>query len=257
MLLSLIAMPLLCALPSHTTAIATEWQTDYNSARRIALEAHKPLAVFVGEGADGWKNLSPGGSLDAQITRTLANGFVALYVDKSTDSGKALADVLDMRAPTGLVISDSRVQIQAFNHSGTVNSGELLTVLTALSAATAPVVTTESPAPPAPVATYAPAPAYTPAPAYSPATVYSAPAPAYAPPVYQGGGCPNGNCATGSCPNGTALRAVARTATAGRPSTRSDAKELSAAGGRAPADFDNAPIHQWLMAPVGIRISAS
>ena len=165
-----ITLPLLCALSSNSVAATTQWQTDYNAAKMIALNQHKPMAVFIGEGIEGWKKLSPEVTFDGIINETLANGFVALYVDKSTDGGKALADVFGMSDHTGLVISDKDVNKQAFSHSGTVPANDLAIVLTKYSHETAPVVQTQDIVQPVVVPVQ------------------------YVPAPVQGGGCPNGNC---------------------------------------------------------------
>lgn len=166
MIFSSWTLPLLCALSSTPVAATTQWQTDYNTAKQLALNQHKPMAVFIGEGSEGWKKLSPGSSFDGIINETLANGFVALYVDKSTDSGKALAEVLEVRDHEGLVISDKGVKLQAFAHSGTVPESDLVAVLSKFSHDTEPVKETANLARPTVIPVqYAPV-----------------------------GGCPNGNC---------------------------------------------------------------
>ncbi|QVL34542.1 hypothetical protein KIH39_11725 [Telmatocola sphagniphila] len=168
----LLVWPVVYALSSSPIALTTEWQTDYSKAKQLALEKHKPLAVFVGEGSDGWKKVSPGTSFDGTINQSLSSNFVCLYVDKATSNGKSLADALQVTEHTGLVISDKDVKLQAFNYSGTVKADELVNVITKFADGPQTVTQTESLAKPV---------VYTPASAVIPA-------------AYMGGGCPNGNC---------------------------------------------------------------
>jgi hypothetical protein len=144
MTFSLGILPIITSLFLHPVATTTMWETDYNKAKQIALETHKPMVVVVGEGKDGWNKLSPETSFDGTIEKMLTKGFVCVYVDSSTNTGKALADALDVHTNTGLVISDKSTKLQAFSKEGTVSTVDLVNVIARYTEAATPVTTTET-----------------------------------------------------------------------------------------------------------------
>jgi hypothetical protein len=105
---------------------APEWKPDYATAAREGKAAHKPLAVFVGRGADGWGQMSETSRLGADVRGMLAENYVCLYVDRDSPDGQKLAADLEFSedAP-GLVISDSSGSLQAFRHSGKLSPDDL------------------------------------------------------------------------------------------------------------------------------------
>ena len=164
------------------------WQPDYRTARVVAAEQHKPVAVFIGQGGDAAASVVKEGTLGADAARALTRGYVCVYVDSATDAGRATAGTFGMA--TGVVLSDRTGSVQALRHAGPVTQVELATYLDRTAGETQPVADT------APVAA---APAMTMA---APALTY--PQQTYAAPV---GGCAGGNCGggvpvSGGCPGG-------------------------------------------------------
>jgi thioredoxin 1 len=119
------------------------WQNDYGLARARAGDIHKPLAVFIGSGKEGWSKVAREGDLDQQVSRLLAQHYVCVYVDKQTDAGKELADAFEVVA-TGLVISDRSGGVEAFHHSGALSRTDLAKALEKYSDPDRQVKTTES-----------------------------------------------------------------------------------------------------------------
>jgi hypothetical protein len=177
---------------------APNWQKDYATAMTAAVAQQKPMAVFIGQGEDGFKKVA-GGQLPAEAGQVLSSQYVSLYVNTDTAAGKALAGEFEMSA--GLVISTRGGAKQALRLPGTVNGTDLTGVLTTLGSTTTVTTGTVVPAsytvPSAPLATYGAPVSYS-----SPAMTYPAMnyapqmyAPAYAPRTYSfGGGCANGRC---------------------------------------------------------------
>src|SRR5262245_28218564 len=67
-----------------------DWKQDYATASAEAKAARKPLAVFVGRGADGWAQVSESGRLGPDARGLLAENYVCLYVDRDTPAGQKL-----------------------------------------------------------------------------------------------------------------------------------------------------------------------
>jgi hypothetical protein len=98
-------------------------QPDYAQAMSRASEEHKPMAVFIGHGADKFKQMLDTGVISAEAAKILSNSYVCVYLDTDTASGKAMASKLDMKE--GLVISSPGGDLQAYRYSGTVPGSTL------------------------------------------------------------------------------------------------------------------------------------
>src|SRR5262245_13129213 len=86
------------AVIALTTSISTAnlsqnptWLNDYGAARERVSVVHKPMAVFVGSGQEGWGKVLKDGALDPALKRLLADKYVCLYVDTETATGRAIA----------------------------------------------------------------------------------------------------------------------------------------------------------------------
>ncbi|MEZ6139649.1 MAG: hypothetical protein R3B84_03670 [Zavarzinella sp.] len=158
------------------------WQTDYATARNVAIKANKPLVTVIASGKEGWKQVFKDQQLSAETVAKLQSGFVCLYVDKTTPMGTSLAQTLEV-GEKGVVISNKTVTHQAYHVTGEVTCKEFCSALTKYET-TEKVTTTET-------------------------IVNGAPA------VYYSSNCANGNCSrtattagyyypatTGNCPNG-------------------------------------------------------
>jgi hypothetical protein len=183
--LSVIALA--TALDMGSIPANPRWQTDYSLAVTRASEERKPIAVFIGHGADAIKRMTADGAIPADTTKLLAASYVCFCLDTSTESGKDLAGKFQMNE--GLVISSPGGSLQAYRHTGTVPASTLAQELTRYATAGQPATTVNAGA----VPTRAAAAGY----------------------VYVTGGCANGSCQTivpasgqyalpgySSCPNG-------------------------------------------------------
>jgi hypothetical protein len=112
------------AAPS--AARAPDWKPDYASAVREGKLAHKPLAVLVGRGADGWGQVSETDRLGADVRGLLGEHYVCVYVDRDTKEGQKLAAELELTAEgPGLVISDYSGEVMAFRHAGKLSTDDM------------------------------------------------------------------------------------------------------------------------------------
>jgi hypothetical protein len=105
---------------------APDWKPDYATATREGKQAHKPLAVFVGRGADGYGQVSETTRLGADVRGLLAEHYVCVYVDRDSKDGQKLAADLELSSDgPGLVISDAAGEYQAFRHGGRLSPDDL------------------------------------------------------------------------------------------------------------------------------------
>ena len=111
----LVALTVLLSSPGAESLV---WQKDYASALQKGKETGKPLAVFMGKGANGWQSMAKEGKIDSKCTEVLAEKYVCVYVDMSDDAGKQLADSFELHATPGLVISSPGGALQAYRHEG-------------------------------------------------------------------------------------------------------------------------------------------
>jgi hypothetical protein len=105
------------------------WLEDYSAAQAKVTVAGKPMAVFVGSGKAGWESAVRDG-FDPAVSRLLAEKFVCLYVDASTDKGRTLAAAFQV-GNRGVVLSDRTGRTQAYSAAGTISRTELSRALVA------------------------------------------------------------------------------------------------------------------------------
>jgi len=111
---------LIVSSPSESLA----WQTDYSQAKKMGQSEKKPLAVFVGSGANGYDKVSREGQLSPEVQKSLEN-YVYIYLDSSTPAGQKLAADFGITQSTGLVLSDRSGELQAFSHDGDLGSADM------------------------------------------------------------------------------------------------------------------------------------
>jgi hypothetical protein len=135
---------LVAALGANLAPGQLTWERDYRQARVLGEKLQKPLAVFVGSGTEGWKQISRDSKLEAAVQKTLTDGYVRVYIDVSTASGRKIADAFGITENTGLVISDKTGDVQAYWHQGNLTATDLAKVLTRYGAKDFVVRTTET-----------------------------------------------------------------------------------------------------------------
>jgi hypothetical protein len=116
-----------------------KWQADYSQALSRAAEDRKPMAVFIGHGADSLKHMVADGALSADAAKLLATSYVCLYLDADTPTGKDLASRFEMTE--GLVISSAGGSVQAYRYAGKVPGTTLTRELTHYATAGQPTTT--------------------------------------------------------------------------------------------------------------------
>jgi len=141
------AMMVVLGLSPEIGSHSLKWDHDYQHARSAAINASKPLAVFVGAGAEGWRKVVHDCCLDSAAEKTLADKYVVVYVNEDTDAGRKVAESLQLSGKPGLVISDRTGKLQAFRQEGDLSAADLSQRLTRYADPTFIVTTTESNAP--------------------------------------------------------------------------------------------------------------
>jgi hypothetical protein len=114
------------SLVGSTAREAITWH-DYSHARTMVQTSQKPLAVFIGSGANGYEKVSREGSLSPDVLKMLEDSYLCVYVDTSTPVGQKLASEFGMTNGKGLVLSDRTGDKQAFSHSGDLSAADLNT----------------------------------------------------------------------------------------------------------------------------------
>ena len=115
------------AAPRPDATNSVKWHDSYSSARAAGREQDKPLAVFVGSGLMGWKHFIDEGSLSEKARKTLADGYVCLYVDRDQPAGNRLAEQFGVSTGSGLVFSTRDGTGQAFFHAGKMSAADFET----------------------------------------------------------------------------------------------------------------------------------
>jgi hypothetical protein len=122
-------MVTLASFMLSTASQSPSWQTDYTTARTLGSKGHKPLAVFIGSGKNGWNHVSQEGELGLEVKRLLAKDYICVYIDTNFQAGKQLASEFEIPKGTGLVVSDHTGKYQAFHHPGDLPTEQLLQYL--------------------------------------------------------------------------------------------------------------------------------
>src|SRR5262249_54072832 len=95
---------------------SVSWFTDYSAALAQTKAERKPLAVFMGKGGNGWRQLSRGGTPDEETTRLLVDKYICLFIDTENAEVRKLARAFSVQTPVGIVISDATGELMAFHH---------------------------------------------------------------------------------------------------------------------------------------------
>ena len=109
--------------------VSPVWHRDYGRALRQAEAARKPMAVFIGWGANGPASVSEEGELSLEVCRLLSAYYVCVYIDAVEPAARELVDAFEAAEPPTLVLSDASRIYQAFRHSGTFDDAGLRRVL--------------------------------------------------------------------------------------------------------------------------------
>ena len=114
-----ISMALCAAAGFLAAAPVPTFAPTYGKALALAQEQKKPVAVFIGQGTEGFAKLVTDGGLTADAAQSLKAEFICLYVDSTTEAGKDLAGSFQMTE--GVVISDRAGTLQALRHEGAIS----------------------------------------------------------------------------------------------------------------------------------------
>jgi hypothetical protein len=131
-------------LVAPSTAPERLWMSDYGMAQKKGRELHKPLAVVVGSGQNGYNRLLKEG-LSAEVQSALRENYVCLYLDSTKPENQRLVKAFEISSGVGLVLSDRRGDYQAFTHDGSLSQAALMRHLWQHAGAGAVTQTVEQP----------------------------------------------------------------------------------------------------------------
>ncbi len=133
----------LAGLSAAPEASQVSWEASYTAASKKGSQTNKPLAVFVGSGAQGWKGVTSEKKLSAAAVALLREGYVCVYVDATTPAGEKLASAFELNGTGGLVLSTRNGKSQAFSHVGEMTTADLESTLKKYADPTLVVAVTE------------------------------------------------------------------------------------------------------------------
>ena len=136
---TLAAIALAGGLSSGVIPSTPNWHTDYAQAMARSSAEGKPMAVFIGNGADRVAKMMADGTISAEATLVLNSSYVCVYLDSNTETGKDLAGRFELNE--GLIISSKGGNLQAYRHSGAISSKELTASLGKYADSAAPATT--------------------------------------------------------------------------------------------------------------------
>src|SRR4051812_1878044 len=84
------------ALAGAVGAETPTWSNDYTAATKQAASAKKPLVMVLGTSEKGYEKLVREGSIQAEANKSLADNFVCVYIDTTTEAGKKWATAFAM-----------------------------------------------------------------------------------------------------------------------------------------------------------------
>jgi hypothetical protein len=126
---SFLLIALVGIYPAPSEMEGPTWLRSYDLARKEGQKANKPLAVFVGSGANGHDQVSEDGQLSAEAQRLLTKNYICVYLNTDNPQERRLAATLNIKDKSGVVLSDRTGDYQAFNYPGTLRDDELTACL--------------------------------------------------------------------------------------------------------------------------------
>jgi hypothetical protein len=94
------------------------WHHNYGQALARAQAEKKPVAVFIGSGANGWKASCQEGELSLEVRRLLAHDYVCVYIDVEHPAQQSVARSFEAGQSPLVVLSTRNGAYQAYRHSG-------------------------------------------------------------------------------------------------------------------------------------------
>src|SRR5881628_588380 len=107
-LLTVLAGALLAGQPSSPA-----WESSYPQAQQRSAALQKPMAVFMGAGANGWSQVVRDDAPSTQVSQVLAEKYLCVYLDMATPQGQKLAQAFEMDSKSGVVLSNATGDAQA------------------------------------------------------------------------------------------------------------------------------------------------
>jgi hypothetical protein len=115
----------LSAFNGTASAQDVVWKKTYSEARDHGQKVNKPLAVFVGTGANGFQKIIEEGSFSSDIRKIIAKEYIPVYLDADLAENQQLLKELGIASRKGLILSDRECGSQAFFHDGALSETEL------------------------------------------------------------------------------------------------------------------------------------
>src|SRR5438445_11101973 len=85
---------LLAAFTGSASAQDVVWKKTYSEARDHGQKVNKPLAVFVGTGADGFQKIIEEGTFSSDVRKMIAQDYIPRYLRADTAQNRSLVSRL-------------------------------------------------------------------------------------------------------------------------------------------------------------------
>src|SRR5260370_27657160 len=103
---SILLIALTGVAPSAEGSKVPSWSGDYAAAAKVAAQEQKPLLVILAPGQGSYDRMGRDGGLSADAKAMLADRYVCVHVDTTTETGQQLAAAFDLTDEMGIFISD-------------------------------------------------------------------------------------------------------------------------------------------------------
>lgn len=129
MLASVMLAAALSAWPA-SAAPGIDWQTDYSVAVQKAQALNRPVAVFIGRGPAGWKQVAGNVPFDSHLRKLLSDKLVCVYLDRDETLGRSAAEDFGAHDDLPLlIVSDKTRKFMETKRKGAQTPAELVRAL--------------------------------------------------------------------------------------------------------------------------------
>ncbi len=126
---SILLVALTGVAPSAEGSKGLSWSGDYAAAAKVAAQEQKPLLVILAPGQGSYDRMGRDGGISADAKALLAERYVCVHVDTTTEKGKQLAQAFELTDEMGIFISDRTGEKLAFYHEGDLANVDLVRYL--------------------------------------------------------------------------------------------------------------------------------
>jgi hypothetical protein len=126
---SILLVALTGVAPSAEGSKVLTWRGDYAAAAKVAAQEQRPLLVILAPGQGAYDRMGRDGGLSTEARTLLADQYVCVHIDTTTEKGRQLAQAFELEDEMGIYISDRTGDKLAFYHEGDLANADLVRYL--------------------------------------------------------------------------------------------------------------------------------